>query len=437
MRWTERGGLSLSNIPRGELREKFEIGCQQQDPGYTKSLESVSGESSDGHKNERAQRELTVCISSSSFQKIIMEYASFNQHHHDQHNNQEGLEVGFPEDFLRGTATEDNLTSYNCGSTTAVDTYSNDPFADAPLDEASAMSEDPPSLASQAAAATAFAFHARGPPTPPEAQAIAATVRASRPPTRDVSPDPEDDVHPRHNNDNNNVGRHDLPFQVHSNASAVESSMSTRGGGDGATGAAAAAAGESLEGGGSSLGTTGMFSDEDLGAPNIGPPEDNHTIPPPNDIREWLEATEDATSVLHERYYNKHHRVQSLKKQFVCWYEGPPRVPPTFGAVFVCPLSGEAFIAGELSPIHRLGRGTSSYSIKNMAKKAAAGRAEDCFRLRESERGARIALFCRDRPYTERYASPTDRLLDEAQVPGAARIEIENLQARAVAQTHR
>jgi hypothetical protein len=148
-----------------------------------------------------------------------------------------------------------------------------------------------------------------------------------------------------------------------------------------------------------------------------------------SDIRQLLEAMGDATMVLHERY-NQKSRIQSLKKQFVCWSEGPLN-QLFWSAAFVCPVSGEVFLSGTLikSPPGVSHSDMCFYSSKKMAVKAAAGTAEDCFRLRDSQRGTRIAQFSRDRPYEARYAKPTDVLL--APVPSAARIEIDPLQVQA------
>lgn len=151
-----------------------------------------------------------------------------------------------------------------------------------------------------------------------------------------------------------------------------------------------------------------------------------------DDHLELLEAMDDATMVLHERF-NQQYMIQSLKQYFVCWSQGPLN-HLTWSASFIHPISAEIFLAGSLirNPPEVYHFGTCFYSTKKWAIKAAAGRAEDCFRLRESRRGTRIAQFTSDRPYEEgRDAGATtagalpihEDLLSH--VPPAARIQIE------------
>jgi hypothetical protein len=298
---------------------------------------------------------------------------SFNKNH-----QQQGLHVGLP-------AGLDYMSYY---SSTTVGTSSNNPFADAPHDEASSvntmtMSED------GGGGSLANSQHQVA---PPEANIVSAG--GSNP--RNVSPPPADSTSRGH--------AHDLPSHIHGTPTQVESSMST-----------------------SRSGIREQVVPDEIGS-RSGTPED--VVP---------QAKGDATQILHVRYSQKHGIQESLKKkQFVWWSEGPDN-QLKWSSAFVCPVSGEVFLAGSLrthSPqVVNFGCCPSYYySDKKMATKAAAGRAEDCFRLRENERGSRIAFFCVDTsPYTARYALPTDRLLDEAQVHGETRIEIEELQARAQA----
>lgn len=107
-----------------------------------------------------------------------------------------------------------------------------------------------------------------------------------------------------------------------------------------------------------------------------------------------VEGMEDPTVKLHERY--NQFQIQSLKKNFVCWSGGPSN-NLLWNAVFVCPKTGECFPTGTIHNDNKLSLGW--YQTKKMAIKAAAGRADDCFRFRENGTSLRIPQFCLEPPY--------------------------------------
>ena len=117
-------------------------------------------------------------------------------------------------------------------------------------------------------------------------------------------------------------------------------------------------------------------------------------------------------SILNERYQKKH-SISFTKKDFVSIRDASNGDHnPMFTSTFICPVSGECFLSGELvssdSGIFVLQQnGTNWYMKKSIAEFAAAGRAEDCFRFRsgESSRNGILEQFCADHPFLKRSKS--------------------------------
>eukprot|EP00980_Cylindrotheca_fusiformis_P016309 scaffold4844_cov112-Cylindrotheca_fusiformis.AAC.7 len=116
---------------------------------------------------------------------------------------------------------------------------------------------------------------------------------------------------------------------------------------------------------------------------------------------------------LHERYFlgfvngTKVTNFSIPKENFVAWRVGVDH-QPMFSAAFVCPLSGEIFLSGEL--IH-FGENESFeknnlmwYLSKKKSVEAAAATAEDCFQFREEiahDGVSQQIQFCISPPYLE------------------------------------
>lgn len=122
---------------------------------------------------------------------------------------------------------------------------------------------------------------------------------------------------------------------------------------------------------------------------------------------------DNAKSKLHERYHsgwiNGRHVVNGLipKKNFVSWSFGMDHTP-RYSAAFVCPLSGEIFVSGELinygddEPFEK--DGLFWYSGKKKSIIAAAACAFDCFAYREDRSNDEVSAaiqFCIAQPYQE------------------------------------
>lgn len=106
----------------------------------------------------------------------------------------------------------------------------------------------------------------------------------------------------------------------------------------------------------------------------------------------------------YQKKYRKEKQVIHIKENFVSWPRGPLN-NLEWTAVFVCPLSGECFSAGTLrnDPCVRGGSGVCWYKTKNLARKAAAGRAVDCwtFRTESFPLGVPLPGFCQEEPYEQ------------------------------------
>jgi hypothetical protein len=120
------------------------------------------------------------------------------------------------------------------------------------------------------------------------------------------------------------------------------------------------------------------------------------------------------TSILNERYQKD--KFSNGKKivftRFADTTNGDHM--PWWSAIFVCPKTGEVFPSGQLLTSlqnHRNHRDINWYLKLNQAERAAAGRAEDCFRFREQqhekEKGGSFLLgrrgtlhqFCHEPPH--------------------------------------
>lgn len=115
-------------------------------------------------------------------------------------------------------------------------------------------------------------------------------------------------------------------------------------------------------------------------------------------------------SILNERYQKQYNR-SFTKQDFVTIRDSSDGDHiPTFTSIFVCPASGECFLSGDLLSVdfatHRAGNFVLKrdrmnwYKKKATAEFAAAGRAEDCFRLRSGECGSSgpVEQFCAESP---------------------------------------
>jgi hypothetical protein len=120
---------------------------------------------------------------------------------------------------------------------------------------------------------------------------------------------------------------------------------------------------------------------------------------------------ENPKSKLHERYQDgdiNGRRVDNIipKKNFVAWAFGQSHVP-RFSAAFVCPLSGEIFLSGELIISDDEPSEEDDlwwYGKKQKSVEAAAARAFDCFAYREEMARDGISeeiQFCIAPPYAE------------------------------------
>jgi hypothetical protein len=97
--------------------------------------------------------------------------------------------------------------------------------------------------------------------------------------------------------------------------------------------------------------------------------------------------------------FAKMFKRQILPENFVTWDDG--RLPhlARWTCIFVCPRTGEWFLCGDLmSDGGYAAQGLSWYETKKKAMEAAAGKAEDCFKLRE---GRGRQQFCNEQPYLE------------------------------------
>jgi hypothetical protein len=120
---------------------------------------------------------------------------------------------------------------------------------------------------------------------------------------------------------------------------------------------------------------------------------------------------ENPKSKLNERYQDgdiNGRRVGNIipKKNFVAWAFGQPHVP-RFSAAFVCPLSGEIFLSGELMNSDDEPSEEDDlwwYGTKQKSIEATAARAFDCFAYREEMARDGISeeiQFCIAPPYAE------------------------------------
>lgn len=117
-------------------------------------------------------------------------------------------------------------------------------------------------------------------------------------------------------------------------------------------------------------------------------------------------------SILNERYQKKHN-ISFTKKDFVSIRDASNGDHnPVFTSTFICPVSGECFLSGELVSSDSDNfvlqqNGMNWYTKKSRAEFAAAGRAEDCFRFRsgESSRNGILEQFCADPPFLKRSKS--------------------------------
>jgi hypothetical protein len=101
-----------------------------------------------------------------------------------------------------------------------------------------------------------------------------------------------------------------------------------------------------------------------------------------------------AKAKLHERYAEV--KLQIPSKHFVTWSDGRRPHENRFTSIFVCPRTGEMFPSGELiEDGGHAAHGLCWYATKQKAKEAAAGKAEDCFSLREGDGGYQ---FCNEQP---------------------------------------
>jgi hypothetical protein len=104
-----------------------------------------------------------------------------------------------------------------------------------------------------------------------------------------------------------------------------------------------------------------------------------------------------AKDLLQKRYDKV--RMQIQDKSYVTWDDERNSGVALFTCFFVCPKTGECFPCGDL--ITDSGQHAQDliwYASLKLAKKAAAGKAEDCFRLREGLGGHQ---FCNEQPYLE------------------------------------
>lgn len=117
-------------------------------------------------------------------------------------------------------------------------------------------------------------------------------------------------------------------------------------------------------------------------------------------------------SILNERYQKKHN-ISFTKKDFVSIRDASKGDHnPVFTSTFICPVSGECFLSGELVSSDSGNfvlrqNGMNWYMKKSTAEFAAAGRAEDCFRFRsgESSRNGLLEQFCADHSFLKRSKS--------------------------------
>ena len=107
-------------------------------------------------------------------------------------------------------------------------------------------------------------------------------------------------------------------------------------------------------------------------------------------------------------------KLQIPKKNFVSWNNGKECHAILWSCIFVCPVTRECFLAGELMSLEDDNDVGNRYQYDDnirahlygkaqKAREAAAGRAEDCFRIREntsSGSGVRYQ-FCIETPYME------------------------------------
>jgi hypothetical protein len=93
-------------------------------------------------------------------------------------------------------------------------------------------------------------------------------------------------------------------------------------------------------------------------------------------------------------------KLQILPENFVTWSDGSSRPHEDhWTSIFVCPRTGELFLSGELiEDGGHEAQGLRWYATKQKAREAAAGKAEDCFTLREGCGGYQ---FCNVQPYRE------------------------------------
>ena len=146
------------------------------------------------------------------------------------------------------------------------------------------------------------------------------------------------------------------------------------------------------------------------------------------------QASGDATQKLYELYSKRN--VPCAKTQFVSWKKGPGNALQ-WTAAFVCPRTGECFVAGTLlpnpptcvAPIESVAPGMAWYGTKKMAEKAASGRALDSFAFRENTFGGSMYRFCREQPVPAAPSPPPHRLFHVPNhIPGEQRLEIQLLQ---------
>jgi hypothetical protein len=104
-----------------------------------------------------------------------------------------------------------------------------------------------------------------------------------------------------------------------------------------------------------------------------------------------------AKDILQKRYDKVLMQIQD--KNYVTWDDERNSGVAHFTCIFVCPKTGECFPCGDL--IKDSGHHAQDliwYASLKLAKKAAAGKAEDCFKLRE---GRGRQQFCNEQPYLE------------------------------------
>jgi len=94
-------------------------------------------------------------------------------------------------------------------------------------------------------------------------------------------------------------------------------------------------------------------------------------------------------------------KTQIASTQYLTWNNGARTHELKFSAIFVCPISCEAFLAGRYGYSYEEEGSIIWYSKKSLAEHAAAARAYDCFILRESNSATtpQRKQLGRDQPY--------------------------------------